>query len=146
MKKILLATLLLVALTSATFADGKNSAKLLSDLNTALKTVSESSWHTTELYKKAQFTLNNKSISAYVNTETNELIGFAIIIDANALPLGTAENIAKKYKAWQMVNQMLFIDASGNTSYFVQVNKKQNSLILKVSDKGKTSIYSKTQL
>jgi hypothetical protein len=142
MKKILLAATLLVALTSATFADGKNSnAKLLSDLKTALKSVDESTWKSTDSYRKATFNLNGKNVSAFVNPETTELIGFSFPIEASALPEGTTENVAKKYQGWQMINPIMFINAAGQVSYFVQVNKGQNSLALRISSTGKPSIY-----
>ena len=142
MKKILLAATLLVALTSATFADGKNSnAKLFSDLKTALKSVDESTWKSTDAYKKATFSLNGKNVSAFVNAETAELIGFSFPIEASALPEGTTENLAKKYQGWQMINPIMFINSEGHVSYFVQVNKGKSSLALSISSTGKPSIY-----
>ena len=99
MKKILLAATLLVALTSATFADAKNSnAKLLSDLKTALKSLNESAWKSTESYRKATFNLNGKNVGAYINPETNELVGFCVTIDGSALAEGTTEKKDKKFK------------------------------------------------
>ena len=81
MKKILLAATILVAITTSAFADGKKAnTKLLSDLSTALKSVNESSWKTTDTYKKTTFSFNGKSTSAYINAETGGLIGFSIAI------------------------------------------------------------------
>jgi len=142
MKKILLAATILVAITTSAFADGKKSnAKLLNDLSTALKSVNESSWKTTDAYKKTTFSFNGKSTSAYVNTETGDLIGFGIAISADALPEGTMENISKKFQGWQVTNSIMFIDASGNTDYYVQVAKNSKSLALKVYTNGKVGIY-----
>jgi len=144
MKKIYLAATLIVALASAAFADGKNlNAKFLGDLKNALKNVNQSSWITTNSYKKAQFTVNETNVSAYLNAETDELIGFAVVIIPSALPAGALENIAKKYQDWQIVNSIMFITASGTTSYFVQVSKGKNSLALSISDKGQPNFYSR---
>ncbi len=144
MKQFLVAATLMVALTSAAFADGKNSnAKFLSDLKTGLKSVDQSAWQTTDLYKKAHFTVNKTNVNAYVNPETNALICFAVSIDASALPENAMENIAKKYPGWKVLNPTMFITASGQTSYYVQVINGKDNLALSISVKGKPSIYSK---
>ena len=144
MKTLFLATTLIVALTTSAFADGKKSnQKMLTDLKTSLKAVNESAWTTTEFYKKTSFSLNGKNINAYLNVENGNLVGFSIPIEMSALPEGTTENLDKKYKGWQPINPIMFIDADGNTAYFVQVNKGKNSLALSVSPKGKLGIYNK---
>jgi len=144
MKTLILATTLIVALTTSAFADGKKSnEKMLNDLKTSLKAVNESAWITTTSYKKASFSLNGKSINAYLNVESGDLIGFGIPIEMSALPGGTIENLDKKYQGWQPINPIMFIDAEGNTSYFIQVNKGKNSLALRVSPKGKLGIYNR---
>ncbi len=142
MKKILLAATILVAITTSAFADGKKSnAKLLNDLSTSLKSVNESSWKTTDTYKKATFSFNGKSTSAYINAGTGDLIGFSIAISTDALPEGTMENISKKFQGWQVTNSIMFIDASGNADYYVQVVKNSKNLALKVYTNGKVGIY-----
>ncbi len=142
MKKILLAATILVAITTSAFADAKKSnAKLLNDLKTALKSVNESSWKTTDAYKKTTFAFNGRSTSAYISSQTGDLIGFSITITADALPEGTLENVAKNFQGWQVTNSIMFIDASGNTDYYVQVAKNSKSLALKVYTNGKVGIY-----
>jgi hypothetical protein len=144
MKKILLAATLLVALTSAAFADGKNSnAKLLNDLKTAFKSSNQSAWKTTESYKKTSFAFNGKSVSAYLDAENDALIGFGIVISVSDLPQGTMENISSKYQGWEVSEAIMFIEANGHSAFYAQVNKNGHSLALKVSDKGKVSIYAK---
>jgi len=144
MKKLFLAATLLAALATSAFADGKKSnEKLLGDLKTVLKSVNESSWITTEAYKKTSFSMNGKNINAYLNAETGDLVGFSIPIEMSALPEGTIESLDKKYQGWQAINPIMFIDGAGNASYFIQVNKGKNSLALSVSPKGKLSIYNR---
>jgi hypothetical protein len=146
MKKILFATTLLVVFTASAFADGKKSnAQMFNDLKTALKTVNESAWVTSNSYKKASFQFNGKSSSAFVNLETNELIGFSISIDENALPAGTKENVDKKFHDWKMLNPIMFITSDGRADYYVQVIKNGKSFALSVSPKGKVSVYSQIQ-
>lgn len=140
MKKMFLAATLLVALTSAAFADGKKSnEKLFNDLKTALKSMNQSVWVTTDSYQKASFTLNGKEAHAFVSPD-GSLIGFTIAIDKSALPEGASENLAKKYEGWDIINPIMFITEDGNTSYYVQANKGQKHLAVQVSNKGKVSI------
>jgi hypothetical protein len=142
MKKILLAATILVAMTTAAFADGKKSnEKLLGDLKTSLKNVDEFAWTTTDSYKKTSFTFNGKATNAYVNVQTGDLIGFGISIDASSLPENSVQNINAKYQGWQLSSAIMFIDSEGNTNYYAQISKGKKSLALKISAKGKPSIY-----
>lgn len=144
MKKFLMATALIVAMTSAAFADGKKSdVKMLNDLKTALKTVNESAWTTKDFFKKTTFSLNGKQASAFVDNETNDLIGFSMGIDESSLPEGGKESVAKKFQDWKMINPIMFLDANGNIRYFVQVVKNGKSLALNITPNGKAFIYAK---
>jgi len=144
MKKILLAATLIVAITSAAFADGKKAdAKFLSDLKASLKSVNESAWTTTEFYRKTSFSLNGKTVNAYLDPETSNLVGFSIPVDEASLPDGAKEDIAKKFEGWQITNTIMFIEAEGQIKYFAQINKGKKSLALSVSPKGKANIYAR---
>ena len=139
-----LAATLFVAMTSAAFADTKKSdEKMLNDLKTALKSVNQSSWVTTDSYQKTTFSLNGKEVHAYLNTEDGSLIGFTIAIETSSLPAGAMDNLSKKYEGWQIINPIMFLDQNGNISYYVQANKGKASLALHVADNGKISIYNK---
>ena len=140
MKKTFLAALLIVAFGSAAIADGKN--KMLNDLKAALQS-SHASVQTTESYKKATFAFNSKSVNAYFDTESEDLIGFGISINVNDLHQGALENISRKYQGWTVTEAIMFIDAQGNSTYYAQVDKDSHSLALSVSPKGKVNIYAK---
>ena len=144
MKKIFLAATLIVAIASAAFADGKKAdAKFLSDLKASLKGVNETAWKTTEFYKKTSFSVNGKTVNAYLDADNGSLVGFAIGIDKASLPEGANEDIAKKFEGWQVTNAIMFIEPDGKIKYFAQVNKGKNSLALSVSQKGKANIYAR---
>ncbi|HEX5152227.1 MAG TPA: hypothetical protein VFW07_12320 [Parafilimonas sp.] len=144
MKRILLAATLIVAITSAAFADGKKAdAKFLSHLKASLKGVNESSWKTTEFYKKTSFSVNGKTVNAYLDADDGSLVGFAIAINAASLPDGATADIAKKFEGWRVTNAIMFIEPDGKIKYFAQVNKGKNNLALSVSQKGKANIYAR---
>lgn len=143
MKKTFLATVLLTVLTMSAIAADNNAGKMLAALKASLKNVNVSSWTTKDFYKKTSFTFNGQVTSAYVDVETNDLIGFGITIIQDALPAGAKENLEKKYKGWNVTEAAMFIDASGNIKYYTQVNKGRNNLVLSVSQKGRLSIYTR---
>jgi len=144
MKKIFLAATLIVAITSAAFADVKKAdAKFLSDLKASLKAVNESAWQTTEFYKKTSFSVNGKNVNAYLDADNGNLVGFAFSIDVASLPDGATEDIAKKFEGWQVTNAIMFIEPDGDIRYFAQVNKGSKGLALSISQKGKANIYAR---
>jgi len=143
MKKVFLAAMLIAAISTSALADGKKSAQLLNDLKASLKNVNESAWTTKDSYRQASFLYNGKTASAFVSTETGDLVGFAFVIDQEALPAGTKENLAKKYQCWEVSHSIMFIEESGNVAYYTQVTKGKKSVALKVSAKGNLNIYAR---
>ena len=144
MKQTFIAITLFIALTTSAFADGKNSnAKLLGSLKTAIKSIKESAWKTTDEFKKTSFSFNNTTVNAYLTADGADLLGFGIQIKPEDLPAGTMQNIEKKFKGWTVTSAILFITADGNSDYYAQVFKDNDNLALSVSPKGKISIYAK---
>src|SRR4051812_47722330 len=93
MKKIF-ATLLLVALSIASFAGGnKADKKLLSDLTMAFKNSTQVVHSSTADYTKETFSFNGKTTSVYYDQVNNELIGFSIRITENELPQAALETM-----------------------------------------------------
>jgi hypothetical protein len=143
MKKTIFATALLVALTTAAFAGGKNSdRKLLSDLTNTLKTSGSSAWITKGEYRSKVFNFNGKSVTA-AYSDDYDFIGFSIPVLQSELPQTVTDALSKKYGTWKIVDAVYFIDASANTNYFVQVQKGKSNLVLKITPDGHTGIYSR---
>src|SRR3954465_4694295 len=143
MKKLILSTILLLALTFTTFAGEKNSNKqLLNDLTKAMNSSSSTKWITENNNKRVTFNFNGRYVSACFYQE-DEFVGFSVPILSTELSSKIAETIAKKFKYWKISDAILFIDNSGDTNYFVQVERNSSKLALKVSLNGQTSIFSK---
>jgi hypothetical protein len=144
MKKIILATALLVAFSIASFAGGKDvDPKLLNDLTETLKYSRQVEWINKAAYNAAAFTFNNKAAFAFYDATDNELLGFGIQFKKEDLPADISNAIDKKYSDWQITDAMTFIDTDGYINYFVQVQKNNKSLALKISPSGTLSIYAK---
>ena len=144
MKKIILATTLLVAFSIASFAGGKDvDPKLLNELSTTLKYSRQVEWISKASYNAAAFNFNNKTALAFYDPNSNELIGFGMQFSKNDLPSDVSNAIDKKYNGWKVVDAMTFIDVDGYINYFVQVQQNNKSLALKITPTGALSIYAK---
>jgi hypothetical protein len=141
MKKIILATALLVALSTASFAGGNRDKKLLNDLQTTLKYSSQVQWTSTSDYSSASFSFNGKRVSAYYFTD-NTLIGFGIRSAQSELPKEVSDAISKKYSNWTIIDAMLFIEANADVCHYVQVRKGKTNLALKIAN-GHAYIFSR---
>src|SRR5438045_7051836 len=103
MKKTILATALLVALTTAAFAGEKDvDKKLLNDLTTALKKSTEGNWTDKTNYTQFTFNFNGKTAGAYYDPNSNELLGFGIHFTQGDLPQFISDAIKKKYTDWSI--------------------------------------------
>jgi hypothetical protein len=145
MKKLIGSVALLLVLSFAAFAGGQEPGKkLFNDLKAALKTSSiiNSSFYYDNRITLRTFEFNGRFVSACYFDE-NELIGFTIPVGKNELPETISGAVTKKYNDWKMEDAILLIDASANTSYFVQINKGGSSVALQVSLQGRTSVYGK---
>jgi hypothetical protein len=141
MKKIILATAL-VAFSILAHAGGKDAdKKLLNDLQAAMKASTSVTWTQTDNYAKGTFTFNDQTVSAYLDPETNELIGFVIHLTGANFPQEAVNAIQKKYADWKITDAIYFIDDNANGNYFAQVEKGNNKLALKVTASGNVSIY-----
>ena len=143
MKKILFATLSLVALSLASFAGGnKADRKLLSDLTMTLKNSTQVVHSSTADYTKATFSFNGKTTSAYYDVDY-ELIGFSIRIKESELLQAALETMKKKYSDWTLADAIMFIDKDANVKYYTQVKKDKKNIALQLSLNGHVSFYNR---
>src|ERR687888_2550470 len=101
MKKIILATVVLVAFSITSFAGEKDvDLKLLKELETTLSHSIQVHWTSRAEYTKATFSFNNKTAFAFYTPNDNELIGFGIQFDKTDLPPAISDAIKNKYRDW----------------------------------------------
>lgn len=135
---------LFVAFSIFAFADGSESdKKLLNDLQAAMKAASSVKWSYTTDYSKGTFSFNGKTVSAYLDAETNSLIGFSIHLTGSDFPQDAVSAIQKKFIDWKITDAIYFVDSNANGNYFAEVEKGNSKLALKITAAGKVSIYNK---
>ena len=144
MKKIIIGTLVLIALIITAFAGGnKADKKLLDDLAMTLKNSTQVVHSSTVDYTKATFSFNGKTTSVYYDQIDGELIGFTIRITESELPQAALETMKKKYSDWTLVDAIMFIDKDANVNFFTEVKKDKTNLALRLSLNGHVSIYNR---
>jgi hypothetical protein len=148
MRKIVLATTLLVALGLTSFANGNEDyQKLFNDFTNAFKNASHGrspvQWSTTDNYREATFVFKGKSVFAFFNLENDDLIGFGRPLAVNGLPNEALTNIQKKYGDWAIKEAMMFLYGDGRVNYYVNINKGKNNIVFEITTKGKVSVFSK---
>jgi hypothetical protein len=143
MKKLILAATF-VAISVFAFAGGSEAdKKLLSDLQTAMKTSTSVKWSSTDNFSKGTFAFNGKTVSAFYDAETSALIGYSIHLTGTDFPQDAVNAIQKRYSNWKITDAIYFVDANANGNYFAQVEKGTTKLALKVTASGKVMIFNK---
>src|SRR5215470_18114102 len=130
MKKIILATTLLVAFAATSFAKGIDPISL-EDLTNAVKNKCDVQWTKTDKYTQASFHFKGKEVCAFYDVEDESLIGFSIPVNHADLSPSFARAIKQKYIGWTVVDAIMFIDAKGASTYFCYLQKNSDNLVVK---------------
>ena len=144
MKNIILATATVLFAFSSTYAanDKKADRQLVKDLSTSFNSSKQTQWVEKGQYKQAAFLFNNKAAYAFYSA-TNDLIGFGMQINSESMPDVITDALKTKYSDWSVVDAINFIDTDGNNNYYVRVKKNNRQLALKITPRGKASIFSR---
>jgi hypothetical protein len=142
MKKIIIGTLALIALSITAFAGGnKADKKLLNDLAMTLKNSTHVERSSISGYDKSTFNFNGKTTSVYYDQADGELMGFCIRITESELPQAALEAMKKKYSGWKLADAIMFIDKYANVKFYTQVKKGEKNIALELTLNGRVSFY-----
>ena len=148
MKKTVLATAVLLAVSISSFANGNDDyKKLFNDFTNAFEKASNVQspvqWVTTENYKRAAFLFKGKSVFAYFKAENDDLIGFSRPLSVNDLPENALTNIQNRYGDWAITEVTIFLYADGHVRYYAGAIKGKNNIVFEITTKGQIGIFSK---
>src|SRR5215813_3451285 len=110
MKKIILATTILVAFAITSFGKRVDPI-LLNDLTTAVRNKCDVQWTKTDNYTRAAFHYRGKEVYAFYDIADEALIGFSIPLVAGDFPPSFARVMKQKYAGWSIVEAIMFVDA-----------------------------------
>jgi hypothetical protein len=141
MKKLFIATLIVVAAgTSAFAADGKKeNYKVKNNFEAQFAGAQDVSWTNKENYLKASFTMQDEKVEAFYGTD-GDLIAVSRQVDPKALPLGAISKIRKEFASFRITDTIEF-EQDGDKCYYVSLEDGNRKQILQVSLYGSVSIY-----
>lgn len=146
MKKLLIAALMVIAVSASAFADNANiNTKVLNHFQTQFEGASNVHWKTGESFVKASFVLNSQKMEAFYDVD-GELIGTSYNVANEKLPTRAAKTIAEKYAAYQVQETIEFDSVKDGLSYYVSLTGAQSKIVLQVSAQGEVSVFKKTRI
>lgn len=146
MKKFIIAIAAIAFTTaSAVYAsDASNvSIRIKDAFETKFDGAKNVNWTTNVNFVKATFDYKNEKVEAFYNVDGN-LIGISRAITINALPIAAQKELDKKYSNYKTTESIVF-EGQEETNYFISLENEKQSLILKISAEGDTSVYKKTK-
>ena len=140
---LMTALILSMALLSYGKAGDKNTS-LFKSLTTAMKNAQTSATFYNGTVKKTVFLFNEKSVNAFFDEESNDLIGFSIPMAAADLPAGSMGAIQKKYADYSFLEAIMFIGKDGKYGWYISMSRdKKPTIVLSLDAKGKAHYYTK---
>ena len=142
---MIVATVLLLSTALVSYGKtGDRNAKLVKSLTTALQNSQAREVQITSEFKRTSFLFNDKTVNAYFDVESNDLVGFSLPASVSDLPAGVMETIGERYSNYQFLEAILFIHNSGNYSWFISMSRpKKPTIVLSINTQGKVRYYSK---
>jgi hypothetical protein len=145
MKKILLAGLFAVLLAgSAVAADATGvTSAIMTSFQNNFNNATDVSWTTKSDYSKASFTLNNRRMEAFYNTQ-GEMIASSENIKLEELPVNAKRTFAKEYGSYE-VKEAIHFQSNEEDAYFISAQSEKESVIIKVLSDQSLSVFKKVK-
>jgi hypothetical protein len=149
MKKFLTALMVLVVLSSATFANttfttAPVNEKVLKTFNAEFASANSVTWTeiTGQGIFRATFTSDAQQYNAFISEE-GDLLATSRAIDKKELPISVKNSLEKNYGKAVIDNSVTEINMEGSTSYYVTVTTEKATLIVKATTEGSLSVFKK---
>ncbi len=130
MKKLFIAALIAVSLTSTAFAAGlpKINEKAVRNFEMDYKGAKDVQWKSSASYSKVSFMLKKEKMEAFYNQQ-GDLIGTSRNVDLEDLPTSAKRGFAKKYAGYT-VKEAIQFDGVEGTAYYISAENETQSVIL----------------
>ena len=143
MKKIafVLGLLVTVGVCSA-YPSEKVSRKVLTSFKSEFANAKDVEWETGNNYFRAAFTMNEQRIYAFYNVD-GEMLSIARYISPVQLPVNLFANLKNEYtKYW--ISDLFEVSNSEGLHYYVTLETAESKLVMRSSNGGSWSTYSKS--
>src|ERR1043165_1212223 len=140
-KLVVVAGFLLAAAVSNAYPSEKVSPKVLASFKQEFSNAKEVEWETGSNYFKATFSMNEQRVFAYYDIDGN-LTSVARYISSVQLPINLFSDLKNDYsKYW--ISDLFEVDNNEGLHYFITLETADAKLILRSSNGGDWSTYSK---
>jgi hypothetical protein len=150
MKKLFITAAIATLFSVAAFADnGKQngdeenvSYNALSDFKSDFKDADNTVWSITESFQKVHFTERNKIYTAFYNLD-GDYLGLTENVNYNRIALPARKEIADEYKDYKVMDVIKYNTNTTKepTAYFVDLQKNNREILLKVSADNEVSYF-----
>lgn len=142
MKKLLATVLLAAAVTAGAFAaPAKVSSAILYNFKNEFKEASDVTWLISRDFTKAAFTADDTKMEAYYNSN-GDIIATSKSIDLDEIPVNAKRSFAKKFVGYNVTEAIRF-EGFDEAAYYISGENEKESVILKVDENNKVSVYTK---
>jgi len=146
MKKLLITTLITVALSTSLFADriqksnvkAKASYTVLKKFSKDFEDAKDVKWSVDIKFQKADFIKNNIKMTAFYNWQ-NQFVALSMVIDAKTIPVSTQKEIADQYPNC-VVNEAFVVQYNteinpdaDEVTYFVDLKSDSKEIVVRIA-------------
>lgn len=144
MRKLFITALLVIAVAAGVFAaPTKVSSSILVNFNAVFKEATDVSWLITNDYTKAGFTSDNTKMEVFYDYN-GDIIGTSKSIPLDELPVNAKRPFAKLFAGYD-VKEAIRFEGFDETSYYISGENEKESVILKVNDLNRVSVFKRTK-
>ena len=139
MRKLLTTAFIVIFVVASSFASDVNKVNASINFNYQFRKAANISWTTHRDFLKVDFTLNNSKMEAFYNFD-GEFIGSSIAIDIDELPVKAKRTFARNFEEYT-VKDVIRFDGAEEGAYFISAENEIGSVIIKVDDFNKLSVF-----
>ncbi len=145
MKKLIIAAIIAVSVAGSAFAAPTVSVNynVLSSFKSAFKGATDIQWTVKEDFVKASFIINDERIEAFYN-QYGEEIGTSKAITLDAMPVDAKRAFAKMYNNYT-VKEAIQFEGTDETAYYISAENEKETVIIKVGENNRVSVFSQTK-
>jgi hypothetical protein len=146
MKKIFMMALIALATGTTAFAGPSISTKVTEHFAAAFKNAKNVSWRASDRFDNVSFMLGGEKVDAFYDVE-GDLIGTSKTIGFEKLPKSALELLTTKYTypEFQLKDCIEFTSAGNEKNYYVSFDKKNETLVLEITNAGVVRVFGKTK-
>jgi len=146
MKKRMLTVLILFVITiSTTFAKNTNriDRRVLATFKTEFVHATDVSWERQNIYYKASFKLDGRSVMAYFTME-GEVLAVSRNILSQQLPVQLQNELRKGYSNY-WISDLFELSTNDGTSYYVTIEDADKKIVMKSTGNNAWGVYNKSR-